>query len=122
MRLHHVAIQVRDLERARAFYVDVLGLNEVRRQEHSIWVDGEGVLLMLERCSADDVTAWKSDRAGLHLLALSIEAGMREEWRAKLLAAGCVVEGETAFTLYTRDPDGARIGLSHYPHPAPRPS
>ena len=32
MKLHHAAIQVRDLECARAFYVDVLGLSELRRQ------------------------------------------------------------------------------------------
>lgn len=119
MRVHHIAIQVRDLERARAFYVDVLALPEVRRQPHSIWVDADGTLLMLEL--ATDPTGpppWKSATAGLHLLALAIGAGERALWRAKLEKAGAPIEGETAFTLYTRDPDGTRIGLSSYPAPA----
>lgn len=117
MRVHHVAIQVRDLERSRAFYVDVLGLPETRRQPHSIWVDAEGTILMLEQCDGtqDAPDAWKSARPGLHLLALAIAPDAREAWRARLAKAGAPIEGETAFTLYTRDPDGCRIGLSSYP-------
>lgn len=131
MRVHHVAIQVRDLERARAFYVDVLGLPQTRRQPHSIWVEADGVILMLEHAAdlanpavpaVPAVPAgpppWKSTMAGLHLLALTIGADERGAWRAKLTAAGAPIEGETAFTLYTRDPDGTRIGLSSYPETA----
>lgn len=116
MRVHHIAIQVRDLERARSFYVDVLGLPEVRRQPQSVWLDAEGTLLMLEKCDDTEGPApWRSPRAALHLLALAIGASEREAWRARLQAAGAPLEGETAFTLYTRDPDGTRIGLSSYP-------
>lgn len=121
MRVHHIAIQVRDLERARHFYVDILGLKEVRRQPHSLWLDADGALLMLELPAHPDEAAsepWQSGRVGLHLLALAIGADEREVWRAKLLAAGAPIEGETGFTLYTRDPDGTRIGLSSYPEPA----
>jgi glyoxylase I family protein len=118
MRVHHIAIQVRDLERARAFYVDVLGLSETRRQAHSIWVDAEGVILMLEHAiDPAGPPPWKSATSGLHLLALTIGPNERAAWRAKLTAAGAPIEGETGFTLYTRDPDGTRIGLSSYPAP-----
>lgn len=120
MRVHHIAIQVRDLERARAFYVDVLGLPETRRQDHSIWVDADGTILMLEHALDPSPVAppWKSATAGLHLLALQIGADERDRWRARLTAAGAPIEGETRFTLYTRDPDGTRIGLSSYPAPS----
>ena len=119
MRVHHIAIQVRDLERARTFYVDVLGLPEVRRQPHAIWVDADGTLLMLEKCmDASDAPPWKHMRAGLHLLALAIAPHERAAWRARLAKAGAPLEGETGFTLYTRDPDGTRIGLSSYPETA----
>lgn len=116
--VHHVAVQVLDLERARAFYVDVLGLAEVRRQPHSIWVQAGATIVMLERGSAPRAVEWKAPDAGLHLLAFAIPESEREQWRAKLTAAGAPLEGETGFTLYTRDPDGTRLGLSHYPDPA----
>lgn len=29
------------------------------------------------------------------------------------------IEGRTDYTLYLRDPEGNRIGLSHWPHPLP---
>lgn len=122
MRVHHVAIQVRDLDRACAFYVGVLGLPETRRQPHSVWVDADGIILMLEHATDPaGPPPWKSATAGLHLLALTIGANEREAWRKKLTAAGAPIEGETAFTLYTRDPDGTRIGLSSYPETAKDP-
>jgi hypothetical protein len=116
MRVHHVAIQVRDLERARAFYVGALGLLEVRRQPHSIWVDADGVILMLESCfGPEEPDAWKSDRAGLHLLALAMAPGDRVSWKARLAAAGVVIEAESDFSVYFRDPDGTRLAVSSYP-------
>lgn len=39
-RIHHVSIAVRDLQRARAFYTDVLGLTEIERppfKSSGIW-------------------------------------------------------------------------------------
>jgi glyoxylase I family protein len=75
LQLHHVAIQVSDLERAGAFYSGLLGLPEVRRQPHSIWLDAGGVILMLEvvqsgaTAGRPELTPWKSDRPGLHLVA-----------------------------------------------------
>ena len=104
MKLHHVAIPVRDLERARAFYVDVLGLPEIRRQAHSIWVQADGAIVMLEKgAPAPDA----------HCIAFAIGAGERAQWAGKV-----TVESATAFTIYTRDPDGHRIGLTSYPDPA----
>ena len=114
--VHHIAVQVNDLERSRAFYVDVLGLVEVRRQPHSIWVQAGPSIVMLEKCSGEaPPPAFKSDAQGLHLFALGIAANERESWRGRLANAGHPVIHETGFTLYVRDPDGVRIALSHYP-------
>lgn len=119
MRLHHLAIQVRDLERSGRFYRDLLGLPEVRRQPHSIWLDAQGTLLMLEQCRGPEAPdPWKSDRAGLHLLALAVAPTDRASLRGKLEAAGTVVELETDFTFYVRDPDGTRLGFSSWPEPS----
>ncbi len=117
MKLHHLAIQVRDVDRAIAFYAGVLGLQETRRQPHSVWLDLGGAILMLERAAGDVVDrSWTSDAPGLHLVALSIDAAERTAWREKLTAAGHPIVAETKFTMYVRDPEGNRVGLSHYPH------
>ncbi len=116
MKPHHIAIQVHDVERAVAFYAGVLGLKETRRQPHSVWLDLDGAILMLEvALGAVPIRPWQSDAPGLHLLALSIEPSSRDAWRERLVAAGHPIVAETKFTMYVADPEGNRVGLSHYP-------
>lgn len=124
MRLHHVAIQVPDLERARAFYVDVLGLVLVRSQAHALWVQAGDAIVMLEKCDGDvdaadgavaDAGAWPSPRPGPFCVAFAIAPAERSALRARLTAAGVAIDHESAFTLYVRDPFGARLGFSHFP-------
>jgi catechol 2,3-dioxygenase-like lactoylglutathione lyase family enzyme len=124
---HHLAIQVRDLAAVERFYKETLGLRELRRWpnkdgspgERSVWLDvGDGGFLALERvaggptCAED---AARAERPGLHLIALGIARDERAEWERRLAAAGVPVEARTAFTLYVRDPEGNRVGLSHWP-------
>ena len=35
-------------------------------------------------------------------------------WEARLQEAGIAIDDRTAYTLYVRDPDGHRVGLSVY--------
>lgn len=123
MKLHHVAIQVLDLDQARAFYVDVLGLPLLRTQEHALWVRAGEAIVMLELPAggapgavADvDDSPWKSPHPGPLCVAFAIAPAERADLRARLVAAGVAVHHESAFTLYVRDPFGARLGFSHYP-------
>jgi hypothetical protein len=48
-------------------------------------------------------------------VALGIARGERAAWERRLSDAGVPVEYRTAFTLYVRDPEGNRVGLSHWP-------
>jgi glyoxylase I family protein len=124
LRVHHIAVVVRDLDAAERFYAGVLGLAVVKRWQdgegrpRSLWVElGEGAFLAIERAGAEGPV--RSDAApGLHCLALGITKGEREAMRARLGEAGFPVERETGYTLYTRDPDGNLVGLSHHPDPA----
>jgi glyoxylase I family protein len=119
--IHHVAVKVADLSRAEAFYAGVVGLPVLRRWplpdggERSLWLDlGAGAFLALER--ADRVAAEKAEEApGIHLIALHIASSERESWIAKLAQAGHPVYQQTEYTIYARDPEGNRIGLSHWP-------
>src|SRR6185312_17507028 len=122
---HHVAVQVRDLKAAEAFYAGLLGLPVTRRwpagdgTERSLWLDvGNGAFLALERAdpSAEPPSAqpFKDSDAGWHLVALAIAAAERAVWERRFEQAGVAVVHRTDFTIYVRDPDGNRVGLSHY--------
>jgi len=120
--VHHVAVKVADLARAESFYVQVLGLPVLKRwqsadgqAERSLWLDlGRGAFLALER--ANDAGSGEAEgSSGLHLLALAIARCEREAWEAKLMQAGFPVYQRTDYTLYVHDPEGNRIGLSHWP-------
>jgi glyoxylase I family protein len=123
--IHHLAVKVTDLAAAEAFYGSVLGLPVLRRWpapegrgERSLWLDlGAGVFLALER--AEETGPAKPENApGIHLVALSIPRGERETWLARLAQAGHPVYQQTDYTLYVRDPEGNRVGLSHWPNAA----
>jgi catechol 2,3-dioxygenase-like lactoylglutathione lyase family enzyme len=120
--IHHVALKVADLARAEAFYVGLLGLPVLRRWpmpdgqgERSLWLDlGAGAFLALELAEQIGLNKGE-DAVGIHLVALHISPSEREAWIAKLTQAGHSVYHQTEFTIYVRDPEDNRIGLSHWP-------
>lgn len=119
--LNHLAVVVRDLARAEVFYAGVLGLPVLARWDdekgfpRSVWVGIEGgMFLALEREKGRG--APRDDGApGWHCVAFDIAVTEREAWKARLEAAGHPIERETDYTLYTRDPDGNLVALSHHP-------
>ena len=128
LSFHHLAVQCADLGRCERFYREVLGLTVLRRWpregggDKSVWlsVGGEPGFLALERAAEGTAAAgagrpWRDGRAGLHLLALRIAPGERLRWEERLAAAGVPVVHRTRWTIYFRDPEGNRIGLSHWP-------
>ena len=130
--LHHLAIQCRDLGRCEQFYREVLGLEVLRRwprpdgSDRSVWLALEGGFLALERAAegagtgsgGGEQSPFRDGMAGLHLFALRIPAGERRSWEARLAARGVPIVHRTRWTLYVRDPEGNRIGLSHHPEDA----
>ena len=120
--IHHLAVKVADLARAEAFYALVLGLPVLRRWpspdgkgERALWLDlGAGAFLAVERAS-EDGPGKTEDAPGIHLVALAIPPGERGAWIDRLAQAGYPVYHQTEHTLYVRDPEGNRVGLSHWP-------
>jgi glyoxylase I family protein len=117
--VHHLAILVRDLPRVETFYRDLLGLAVLRRDaERSVWLDlGGDSFLALEKTAAAAPTGGP-EASGIHLVALRIGRGERAAWERRLSDAGVAIYRRTAFTLYIQDPEGNRVGLSHWPHDA----
>jgi catechol 2,3-dioxygenase-like lactoylglutathione lyase family enzyme len=125
LRLHHIALKVSDLATAEAFYSGVLGLPVLRRWpsadgngERSLWLElGGDAFLALEKAGCDG--APKTDNApGFDLVALHIGAHERAVWIAKLARMGFPIYDQTPYTIYIRDPEGNRVGLSHWPNEA----
>jgi catechol 2,3-dioxygenase-like lactoylglutathione lyase family enzyme len=125
--VHHIAIQCRDLAGMVRFYEKVLRLRVERRWQSELEVDRGADRSVwfragnsaLERCDGEPrPPPWQSDQPGLHLLALEIPWQNRAIWLAWLQYSGAEVVFESAWTVYVRDPEGNRIGLSHFPFTA----
>lgn len=120
---HHLAIQVRHLERAATFYREVLGLAEQARHHRadgslrSVWLEvpGGGFLALEEVSGEPLATPFRHEQPGLLLLALRIPAGERARAVEALARAGVALEHQTRWTVYFRDPEGNRLALSHHP-------
>lgn len=120
--MHHLAIRVLDLPRAEAFYTGLLGLTVVRRWpalegsgERSLWLDlGHGSFLALEKTNQTGIEK-AEDASGIHLLAFRIAAADRALLQSRLNEAGFSTYHQTEYTIYVHDPEGNRIGLSHWP-------
>jgi glyoxylase I family protein len=114
--IHHIALRTRNVVRLEGFYTAVVGLPLLQRDEArgSVWLGAGGVIVMIEAASPGEPPV---PSGSLELVAFAIED--REAWRARLSAAGIAVEGETAHTLYFRDPDGRRVAVSAYAFPPP---
>src|SRR5690606_10616198 len=102
------------------FYAGVLGLEVTRRvgdgAEARVWLDADDTIVMLEPRGPDEP---EIPPGCLELVAFALAPRDYERLRARLEAAGVAVEARTPSTLYLRDPDGRRVGLSAYPDTLP---
>lgn len=125
--IHHLAIKAHDPRALARFYASVLGLAELsvqvdERGTRAVWLRSATAILMFERAEAQDPagrpTPAEAAPPGLHLLALAIAPEERPAWRRHLERHGVPVVDETRYTLYLRDPEGNRVGLSSWPNEA----
>jgi catechol 2,3-dioxygenase-like lactoylglutathione lyase family enzyme len=119
------SLYARDLELTAAFY---RGLFEFKTLVDSprlvaFEVGGRSVLLVFQSgATEDDSVDGRGaipghDGSGRLHLALSIEAGELDRWRARLAGRGVAIAGEYRWprggtSLYFRDPDGALVELA----------
>ncbi len=125
---HHIAIQCVDLDAMVEFYQTVLRMRMVRRWpsdeprtagDRSVWLATGNTIIALERCVGQvERRPWNDDRPGLHLLALQIVRDHRDAWCQWLAHCGVEIKNESSWTVYIVDPEGNRIGLSHFPDAA----
>jgi glyoxylase I family protein len=111
--LHHVALRCRDVEKTARFYEQMLGLELVRdARPRALWLGlGGGAVLMVEAREPGEPAIAAGSR---ELLALRVSPDRKTAIRTRAVTLG-VFDGETQHTVYFRDPDGRRVGVSTFP-------
>ncbi len=124
-RILETALYVDDLDRAKAFYRDVIGLPVLLEGPRLVAMDASaGTVLLLFRSGATrDGMRFATgfipphDGSGPIHMAFAITAGSLPEWEAHLEAHGIALDGRMTWdgggrSLYFRDPDGHSIELA----------
>lgn len=124
-RIVETALYVDDLDRARAFYEDKLGLAPLLKTKTLFAYDvgGSNVLLLFQRGASLQKqrsaggTIPPHDGSGPLHIAFAIDADELPAWEARLNELGIAVEGRMQWerggtSLYLRDPDGHLLELT----------
>jgi catechol 2,3-dioxygenase-like lactoylglutathione lyase family enzyme len=107
MKIHHVALRTRKVARVVRFYRDVLGLRVLRETERSTWLAMGRAILMIERAEKSEPAIPRGTKEFFCFAVRTKRDVSRFKTRVR-------VEDETDFTIYFRDPDGRRVGVSCY--------
>lgn len=118
-QLGHLVVHVRDLDRARAFYVDVLGWRERGAYGHAGVALGSGLAPLELVLLTADVDAAPPSGAAVGPAQVGLRVGDGPDDLAaladRLAAADVAIEGHTddgtMHTLHVRDPDGTALAL-----------
>jgi catechol 2,3-dioxygenase-like lactoylglutathione lyase family enzyme len=108
--IDHIVLHCQDVERARKFYTEVLGMTVYRQGGGQVFMHagGQGVALFENRAGAP-LTVGND----LNHMALNVAEGTYETLKAELERHGVAVSGRPAEDrcIYFRDPDGHRLQL-----------
>lgn len=124
-RVLETALYVDDLERAAAFYEQVLGLAPVSKDSrfHAYDAGGMSILLLFKRGSTLETvhlpggTIPPHDGHGPVHMAFAVGADDLPDWEQRLGERGVAIEGRTDWprgghSVYFRDPDGHLLELA----------
>ena len=120
MHVLETCLYTRDLQAARRFYVDLLGLEvESERPGVFLFLRLERAMLLLfdPRATAAQRVPPPHGAAGPGHVCFAVPESALDAWRARLEAAGVAIEHEQVWprggrSLYLRDPAGNSVELA----------
>lgn len=120
-RFHHVALSVSDCDASAAWYANVLGFQELFREEHPsrkacvMRFPGGGYGIALVEHVDGHGAVFDPRTRGLDHLAFALSSNDLDAWAARLSAAGVEhsgpIEIERGVILNFKDPDGISLAL-----------
>jgi catechol 2,3-dioxygenase-like lactoylglutathione lyase family enzyme len=118
--LRHVALNARQLEEMRKFYVDVLGFEvEWEPDADNVYLSSGVDNLALHRVSGESA---RQEKGALDHIGLIVRSAAEVDgWAAFLEGKGIVLDAapkthrDGARSCYFRDPDGNTIQIIHHP-------
>ena len=108
--IDHLVLHVTDLERAKTFYTEVLGMTVYRENATQVFLHaGQQGVALFTKPGPTPLTAGND----LNHLALNVASGSYEGLKAELEKHGVAVSGRPGEDrcIYFRDPDGHRLQL-----------
>jgi len=110
MKLHHLALRTADPAALARWYIALFGLAVWREQPGpSIWLGLDDAALMIEPALPSEP---RIPAGTMEFFALRVTPLERDAFLERCALAGVTVEHRTAYTVYVRDPDGRRVGVS----------
>ena len=108
--IDHIVLHVTDVERARKFYTDVLGMSVYRQNERQVFLHAGTQGVALFKKQGDSPLTTGND---MNHLALNVADGTYETLKAQLETNGVAVSGRPGEDrcIYFQDPDGHRLQL-----------
>ena len=108
--IDHIVLHVSDVERARKFYTEILGMDVYRQNERQVFLHAGTQGVALFKKQGDVPLATGND---MNHLALNVADGTYETLKAQLETHGVAVSGRPGEDrcIYFQDPDGHRLQL-----------
>jgi catechol 2,3-dioxygenase-like lactoylglutathione lyase family enzyme len=120
--LRHLALNARDLEAMKRFYVDLLGYNvEWEPDPDNVYLTSGRDNLALHRAAANATDAARGAQALDHLGVVVSRAEDVDQWAAFLDEHGVPIVArpkthrDGARSCYVKDPDGNTVQIIHHP-------
>ena len=106
----HVVLHVNDVQRAKKFYIEILGMTAYREDSRQVFLHaGSQGVALFEKAGGVPLTTGND----LNHLALNVAAGTYETLKVELEKQGVAVTGRPGEDrcIYFLDPDGHRLQL-----------